>query len=407
MNIFKKYANKVLFFVFLISLFNYIDRYVLFSVFPLIKEDLALSDTRLGMLGSAFMIVYMCAAPFVGFIGDRASRPKIIGISAIVWSVATLLGGLSGNYSHLLAARSAVGIGEAGYGTVSPSYLAEWFEKSVRARVLALYALAIPLGSAIGYILGGWLGGKFGWREAFYIVAVPGIILGTMFLFFRELPDREKTKECVSISKYIELFKNKPFILLCLSESIVTFSIGGISAWMPSFFERTFGLSVAKAGIVFGGITVIGGITGTLAGGWLADFLKKRTSMAYYITGGIGMICAMPFGIAAVFSGNLTLALALIFMTEFFVFMYSGPYHAAIVDSVPLEMRSMAFAMQIFLIHAFGDAISPTILGKVSDMSGSLGTALLVAMIYLVVGFILSYLAGKAWQSRLKTMPQV
>ncbi|MBP5288166.1 MAG: MFS transporter [Elusimicrobiales bacterium] len=403
MTIFKNYANKVLLFVFLISLFNYIDRQVLFAVFPLIKEELALSDVRLGMLGSAFMIVYMCVAPFTGYIGDRIKRPGIIGVSAIVWSIATLAGGLSGNYGQLLAARSIVGIGEAGYGTVSPSYLAEWFPKDRRARILAIYALAIPVGSAIGYILGGWLGGHFGWREAFYIVAVPGILLGIYFLFFRETPEREAEDKRASLPEYLSLLKNRTFLLICLAESVATFSVGGLAAWMPSFFERTFGLSVAKAGLYFGALTVLGGITGTLAGGWFADRLRKHTCRAYFITGFFSLVLAAPFGIAAVFASSLVWSLAMIFLAEFFVFAYSGPYHAAIVEAVPLEVRSMAFAVEIFIIHALGDAISPVVLGKISDMTSSLGIAIVVSMVYLLAGGAVSLLAGRTWEKQLNS----
>ena len=402
MDFFKQYPNKVLFFVFLISLFNYIDRQVLFAVFPLIKEDLTLSDVQLGMLGSAFMIVYMCIAPFIGYLGDRIKRTSIIGASAILWSIATLSGGLAGNYGQLLAARSVVGIGEAGYGTVSPSYLAEWFPKSRRARVLAIYALAIPVGSAIGYILGGWLGGHFGWREAFHIVAVPGILLGIYFFFFKETPERGEKPEKAAFSSYLELLKNKTFLLICLAESVATFSVGGLAAWMPSFFERSFGLTVAKAGLLFGALTVAGGITGTLAGGWFADKLKQKTCKAYFITGFFSLTLAAPFGIAAVFVKSLELSLVMIFLAEFFVFAYSGPYHAAIVEAVPLKIRSMAFAVEIFIIHALGDAISPVLLGKISDQTGSLGMALCVSMIYLLAGGAVSILAGRVWEKHIK-----
>lgn len=406
MTIFKNYSSKVLFFVFLVSLFNYIDRQALFAVFPLIKTELNLSDVSLGMLGSAFMLVYMCFAPFIGYIGDRAKRPTIIGLSAVFWSLATLLGGLSGSYGQLLAARSAIGIGEAGYGAVSPSYLAEWFPKDKRAGILAIYALAIPVGSAIGYILGGWLGGHFGWREAFYMVAVPGILLGIYFLFLRETPERQAETKKASMADYLSLSKNSTFLLICFAESVATFTVGGLAAWMPSFFVRTFNLTVAKAGLMFGGLTVIGGIAGTLAGGFFADRLRKHTVKAYFITGFFSLTLAAPFGIAAVLVGNLYMSLLMVLIAEFFVFAYSGPYHAAIVEAVPLEMRSMAFAVEIFIIHAFGDAISPVLLGKVSDITGSLGMALIASMLYLIVGGIISIFAGKAWEKQQKAVSE-
>lgn len=399
------YAKKMLFFVFAVSLFNYIDRQVLFSVFPLIKADLNLSDAKLGFLGSCFMLVYMCVAPLTGYIGDRVKRPAIIGISAIFWSIATLLSGFAKNYTHLLFARSAVGIGEAGFGTVSPSYLAEWFPSQLRARVMAVYALAIPVGSAAGYLLGGVLGAHFGWRDAFFWVAIPGILLGIAFIFFRETPEKVLRKETASFSDYKKLLTNKTFLLICLAESIATFSVGGLAAWMPSFFVREFSLTVDKAGLLFGGVTVISGITGTLAGGFIADKLKKYTCKAFFWVGFFSFVLAAPFGIAAVMTENLYTSLTLIFFAEFFVFAYSGPYHAAIVDCVPLMTRSMAFAVEIFVIHALGDAVSPFLLGVISDKS-SLGMAIIVSMLYLIIGGVVSIIAGNSYESDLKQVKE-
>ena len=392
------YSRKVLFLIFGISLFNYIDRQVLYAVFPLIKKELFLTDTQLGFLASSFMIVYMCFAPLVGYFADKYKRSSIIGVSAIFWSVATSFTGLTKTYPQMLFARSAVGVGEAGYGTVSPSYLAEWFPIEKRARVMALYALAIPVGSAIGYLLGGVLGQHFGWRAAFYIVAVPGIFLGAAAMFLRETDEKTAVKyERIKTSRYKELLKNRTFMLIAFTQAIGTFSVGGLAAWMPSFFVRDFGLSVAQAGLYFGAVTVLAGITGNLTGGWIADWLRKRTRRAYFIVGYLSFFLSMPFGVLAVLSDSLHLALAMVFAAEFFIFMHSGPYHAAIVEIIPVNMRSMAFALNIFILHAFGDAISPAILGMVSD-SGGLGFAIFLAVLFLFFGGVTSIFAGRYYK---------
>ena len=388
------YSKKVLFFIFSISLFNYIDRQVLYAVFPLIKKDLLLTDTELGVLASSFMIVYMCFAPLVGYFGDKYRRPVIIGVSAIFWSVATIFTGMIRTYPQLIFSRAAVGVGEAGYGTVSPSYLAEWFPVQKRARIMALYALAIPVGSAIGYLLGGVLGQHFGWRAAFYIVAVPGILLGAAALFLRETPEKvAHPPERLKFGQYARLFSNRPFLLIAFSQAIGTFSVGGLAAWMPSFFVRDFGLSVAQAGFYFGAVTVLAGVAGNLAGGWVADWLRKKTKRAYFIVGYLSFFLSMPFGVLAVLASTLPMALAMIFLTEFFIFAHSGPYHAAIVEVVQVNMRSMAFALDIFILHAFGDAISPTIIGMVSDARG-LAFAIFLAVMFLFFGGVTSILAG-------------
>ena len=392
-----KYARRVMLLVFGLSLFNYIDRQVLYAVFPLIKADLNLSDAKLGFLASSFMLVYMCVAPFVGYFGDRVRRPLIIGVSAIFWSVSTLFSGLVKNYGQMIATRSAVGIGEAGYGTVCPSFLAEWFPVERRARVMALYALAIPAGSAVGYLLGGFLGQQFGWRNAFFIVAVPGMLLGVIALFLKETPEKTARAEHIAFSGYKALFKNRTFMLICLAQSIGTFSVGGMAAWMPSYFVRTFDVSVGKAGFLFGAVTVAAGLLGNFAGGWAADWLHKRTKRSYFVVGYLSFFLSIPFGVAAVLASSLNMCLAMIFLAEFFIFAYSGPYHAAIVEVVPVTMRSMAFAVDIFIIHALGDAISPFLLGVVSDSAG-LPVAIFIAMIYLLAGGVVSILAGEAYK---------
>ena len=380
--------------IFFISLFNYIDRQVLYAVFPLVKKELLLSDTQLGLLASSFMIVYMCFAPLVGWFGDKYRRPSIIGISAIFWSAATILTGMVRTFPQMLFTRAAVGVGEAGYGTVSPSYLAEWFPVGKRARVMALYALAIPVGSAIGYLLGGFLGQHFGWRNAFYIVAVPGIFLGIAAMFLKETGEKTaRPAERLTLGKYKKLLTNRPFLLVAFAQAVGTFSVGGLAAWMPSFFVRNFGLSVAQAGLYFGAVTVLAGVAGSLTGGWLADWLRKKTKRAYFIVGYFSFFLSMPFGVMAVLAGELTQALAMIFLAEYFIFMHSGPYHAAIVEVIPVNMRSMAFALDIFIIHAFGDAVSPAIIGAVSDARG-LSFAIFLAVIFLFFGGVSSILAG-------------
>jgi MFS family permease len=392
-----KYARRVLLLVFCLSLFNYIDRQVLYAVFPLIKADLHLSDAKLGFLASSFMLVYMCVAPFVGYFGDRVRRPLIIGVSAVFWSVSTLFSGLVKNYGQMLATRSAVGIGEAGYGTVCPSFLAEWFPVEKRARIMATYALAIPAGSAVGYLLGGFLGQHFGWRNAFFIVALPGMLLGVIALFLKETPEKTARAEHIAFSGYKALFKNRTFMLICLAQSIGTFSVGGMAAWMPSYFVRTFGVSVGKAGFLFGAVTVAAGLLGNFAGGWAADWLHRRTKRSYFVVGYLSFFLSIPFGVAAILTGSLNTCLAMIFFAEFFIFAYSGPYHAAIVEVVPVTMRSMAFAVDIFIIHALGDAVSPFLLGLVSDAAG-LPVAIFLAMIYLLAGGVISIMAGEAYK---------
>lgn len=382
--------------LFSLNLLNYIDRQILFSVFPLIKADLALSDAQLGVLASAFMFVYMIAAPLVGFIADRTPRQYAVSVCAFLWSAATMLSGAAKNYFHLFAARSFIGIGEAGFTSVSPSFLAERFPPEKRARVLAAFGLALPAGSALGYLLGGFLGLRFGWRSAFFIVGLPGAFAAAYAAF--KLKDQRPVKskeDKPSLLSYLNLLKNKPFLFICLAQAMGTFTLGGLAAWMPTYMHRYYDFSVAQAGTVFGALTITAGAAGTFLGGFLADKLLKKTKKAYYIISAASFTAALPFGLAAASCGDFKISLALFALAIMLVFMQTGPLNAAIVNLTDVKIRSMAFAVNIFIIHALGDAISPALLGGASDIF-SLKTAVAAAMLFVLPAALFCAAAAKA-----------
>ncbi|MBI5209022.1 MAG: MFS transporter [Elusimicrobia bacterium] len=395
--------------LFLVNLLNYIDRQVLYAVFPLIKPDLGLSDTQLGALASAFMLVYMCAAPFAGYKGDRSDRGRWIAGGVGLWSLATVFSGLSRTYGQLLGARSFVGIGEACYGSLSPSFIAERFRADQRARVLGFFSMAIPVGSALGYVFGGQLGQRFGWRAAFFIVGAPGLLAAALTLLLRDprtdpgaaggsplaaapraanaLPEGAPGARPLGLpaqaapawADYAALFKNKVFIADTLAGAAMTFAVGGLAAWMPSYFVRSWHMSVGDAGLWFGGVTVAAGTLGSLAGGWLGDWALRRTKKAYFLVTGAGFVLSIPFGVAMLSAPDRGTAFACLFAAEFLIFMNNGPLNALLVDCTPVSIRSMAFAANIFFIHAFGDALSPALIGYVSDLS-SLKTGILMTV---------------------------
>jgi len=386
------YGRYALGLLFTVNLLNYIDRQVLFAVFPLIKAELSLSDTALGLLGSGFMLSYMASAPVLGWIGDRYGRVKLAGLGLSLWSIATAATGMAGRYSTILASRAAVGIGEASFGTVSPGLISDYFPKERRGRVLSLFYLAIPVGSAVGYILGGILGQAFGWHSAFFIAALPGLALAAPIFFLRE-PRRGATEKDAKISvprpaDYISLFKNRPFVIATLAMAAMTFAMGGLAQWLPSFLYRVHGQSIAAGNALFGTITVISGIAGTLTGGWLGDRFQKRSGKGYLMVSGIGFLAGTPIAAYALVSSSLTGCLIAIFFAEFFLFFNTGPLNTTIVNVTGPSVRAMAFAVNIFFIHALGDAVSPAILGRLSDIWG-LRTALLITpfMILLAAGF--------------------
>lgn len=381
-----------------INLLNYIDRQILFAVFPLIKQDMMLTDGQLGFLASAFMIVYMLVAPFVGYFADRSPRQIWISLSAFLWSVATMLTGTVRNYAQLLLARSFIGVGESGFTSVSPSFVAERFPQAHRARVLAFFGMALPIGSALGYLLGAWLGALFGWRNAFFIVGLPGIILALIVFFkVKDIKHKESTEEKPKLSAYLNLLKNKPFLFICLAQAMGTFTLGGLAAWMPTYLNRYFDLSVGAAGTVFGAITIVAGAAGTMLGGLIADKLFKKTNKAYFITAIVSFISALPFGAAALFMQNKTISLILFSIGIMLIFMQTGPMSAAIISSTKLKIRSMAFALNIFIIHALGDAISPALIGQMSDIF-TLRTALFASMLFMIPAAFFAMKAAKYFE---------
>ncbi len=384
------YGRYALALLLAVNLLNYIDRQVLYAVFPLIKDDLRLSDTALGLLGSAFMICYMVSAPALGWLGDRMSRVKLAAEGLVVWSVATAGSGIAAGYATLLAARTAVGIGEASFGTVSPGLLVDYHRREQRGRVLSLFYLAIPVGSALGYLLGGVLGRAFGWHAAFLMVGIPGLVLAVPLWLLREPMRGEGERETDEAAagdvekSYRVLFTNRSYIINTLAMAAMTFALGGLAQWMPTFLFREHGLDVAKANVLFGGITVLAGITGTLTGGWLGDYFQKKHGRGYLTVSGWGLTLGAPITAYALFTHSLAGCMTAMFFAEFFLFLNTGPLNTVIVNVTRPGIRAMAFAVNILFIHALGDAISPTILGRLSDLHG-LRNALLLTPIMIVL----------------------
>ena len=391
----------ILLILFLINLFNYIDRQVLFAIFPLLAKDLNLNDARLGLLGSVFMIVYTLTAPIIAYFADKSPRQIWVSVCAVLWSAATAFTGMAKNFYNIAIARSFIGVGEAGFTSVSPSLAAEGFDKKIHASILAILGLALPLGSALGYLLGGLIGQHYGWRMAFYVLSIPGFLLA--FWAFVYIKDKRKItqvdKKQIKISNYLQFFKSKSFVYVCLAEAMATFTLGGLAAWMPTYFHRYYGFSVAEAGTKFGILIIIAGFIGTLAGGMLSDFLIKKTKRAYFYTTLLGYMLALPIGLSALLCERQMLALIGFGIAMSFIFVQTGALNAAVISLTSIKIRSMAFAFHIFIIHALGDAISPMTIGKISQ-NFDLQLAIFVAIVFLIPAIVFCYFAGRTFKGQ-------
>jgi len=390
-----------------INLFNYLDRYVVAALFESLKHsELALNDRNLGFLMSAFLLVYTLAAPLFGALGDRRARPRLIAFGVACWSVATALSGLAGNFLALLLARASVGIGEAAYGTIAPSLLADYFPADRLGRVMAIFFCAIPVGSALGYVVGGLVDAHFGWRIAFFVAGAPGLALAALCLL---LPDPPRgiqdtanpaparagaaSMGATARASYRRLLGNKAYVLTVLGYAAYTFAVGGLAAWMPSFLERVRGMPKAQATVSFGAIVVITGFVGTFAGGWLGDYCAKYSRQAFLWLCAISVLVAAPFVWAALTTASPGLYLIYMVSAQFLIFLSTGPVNAAIINLVsPLE-RASAVALSVFAIHLLGDAVSPALIGALSDATSLAQAVKIVPFAVLVSGCVWCFAA--------------
>jgi len=351
-----------------LNLLNYVDRNVLFAVQPLVQAEFHVSKEQIGFLTSAFLGFYMIAAPFVGPLADRYSRKLIIVLGAVFWSGLTLLTAVTHNYTELLIRHTLVGVGEATFVTIAPTFVADLFHENVRGRILGVFYLAIPVGSAAGYLLGGYLAPTHGWRFPFYIAAAPGFGLALLVLFLKEPPrgQFDSLQETPERGTVLGLFRNPAFLTATLGMAFMTYSLGGIQVWMPQFLYSERHFTLEKANLLFGGIIVIDGFVASLAGGWLGDYLLPRMKGSYYLVSAVGMMLGIPVMIVALFNRG-SLMVPAIAVAAFFLLLNTSPLNAAVINSVGAHIRATALAVNIFIFHLLGDVPSPTMMGWVAD----------------------------------------
>ncbi len=426
-------ARAALVLLVLINLFNYIDRQVLSAVVGPIKatffgangagagETLTAvmnwfqhrlgfkpEDALIGLLGTAFMVVYMIGAPVFGRLAERTSRWILVGIGVVLWSLASGASGMATTFVALLLTRCLVGIGEAAYGPVAPAIISDLYPVRIRGRVLARFYVAIPVGSALGYVLGGWIAnsgiGGWGeavlgakaesWRWAFYLVVPPGILLGVWSFFMRD-PARGQADlthaarpAAVRWRDYLIFLRTPSYVFCTLGMTAMTFAIGGIAFWMPYYLETRPGAPAAST-FIFGVVTVVAGLTATLLGGYLGDRLRGRFPGSYFLVSGVAMLIGFPVFLA-VLATPFPWIWVLIFLTVFCLFFSTGPTNTILANVTHPSMRAAAFALNILVIHALGDVISPVIIGLLSDWFQNMSKA------FVVVG-VMFVLSGALW----------
>lgn len=376
-----------------INLFNYIDRQILAAVEPEIRATFfspndpnAMAIT--GTLGTAFLVSYMLSAPALGWLADRFSRWLIVGVAVLFWSLASGASGLAGSIVMLLCTRVFVGIGEGGYGPAAPTILSDLFPLQNRGRVLAIFCAAIPVGSALGYVLGGLIKVHLDWRWAFYLMTPPGILLGALCFTQRDPRGRGVTpdkKGGATWPDYLTLFRTPSYVLNLVAQTAMTFALGGLAFWMPAYLQ--FRHQPPGAITIFGGITVVAGLISTLLGGVVADRLRPRYAGSYFFVSGVGMLVAFPLFVAMLYT-PFPLAWLLLFGAVFFVFFNTGPSNTALANVAMPSVRATAFALNILVIHAFGDAAAFPTIGFVAGHTNMNAAFLVVSAMMLIAGIV-------------------
>ncbi len=387
-------ARRTIALLLAINLLNFIDRYVLAAVVPKLKQEFFAADdstanSKIGLLFTAFLFSYMFSSPIFGRMADRTSRWLIIGSGVALWSLASGASGLATSFTMLLLTRLLVGVGEAAYGPSAPTVIADLYPKERRGTVLAWFYMAIPVGSALGYAWGGYWAGKEMWRWAFYLTLPPGLLLAALAIVKKDIRGKSHTTESppVRMQVYRQLWQTPSYVFNTLGMTAMTFAVGGIASWMPTYVHE-----FAKAGelgevnMTFGGITVLAGLTATLSGGILGDKLTRRWPGAYFLVSGVGMLLAFPIFLAALWT-PFPLAWGLIFLSEFCLFFNTGPTNTILANVTSPSIRASGYAVNILIIHLLGDAISPTLIGIVTDASGGdMRKGFLVASAAIVLG---------------------
>lgn len=368
-----------------LNLLNYVDRNVLFAVQTMVQDEFHVTNTQIGVLTTAFLGFYTLAAPFVGPLADRYSRKTIIMLGGVFWSGLTLLTAVTHTYTELLIRHTLVGVGEATFVTIAPTFVADLFAEKIRGRILGVFYLAIPVGSAAGYLLGAQLAPQHGWRFPFYIAAAPGFLLAVAVLFLKE-PERgafDSLKETPERGTVVGLARNPAFLAATLGMAAMTFSLGGIQVWMPKFLISERGYTLAAANWAFGIIIVVDGILAALIGGWLGDYLLPRMKSSYYFISALSMLLGVPIMIVALFAKG-PLMIPAIGVAAFFLLLNTAPLNAAVINSVGAHIRATALAVNIFIIHFLGDMPSPTMMGWVADRR-SMQTAFILPVIAMAI----------------------
>ncbi|NNF52570.1 MAG: MFS transporter [Gammaproteobacteria bacterium] len=368
------YRVYVMFMLVLVYTFNFIDRQIISILAVPIKADLALSDTELGLMGGlAFALFYTALGIPIAMWADRGNRVGIMSIALAVWSAMTAACGLAQNFWQLFLARLGVGVGEA--GGVAPAYslISDYFPSAQRARAISVYAFGIPIGSALGIVFGGLIASKIDWRYAFFVVGLAGVLLAPFFRLTVREPirgrfDSDRQVSPASLGTVVARLRHKPsFWLLSFGAAFSSMAGYGLFFWLPSFFVRSYGLSLLNASLYYGAIFLVGGLAGIWLGGMFADKFGRVSRAAYAVIPGVAFLATIPLYALAILSDNLFVAFFVFLLPTALGLAWLGPVISAIQHVVNANIRATASAVFLFIVNLIGLGLGTVAIGALSD----------------------------------------
>lgn len=396
------YALGLLMFVYVM---NFLDRQIIYILFPLIKKEMAFSDLQLSLLGAtAFAIFYtLLGIPF-GRIADRSSRTKMIALGLAIWSLFSGLTGFANGFWTLFFCRLMVGVGEATLGPAAISLLSDYFQPEKRATVTSIYSMGIAIGAGLAALLGGYLI-QFGWRYAFFIVGFPGVVIAILVFLLRE-PKRSSAEinktQTIDLSvSWRNLITNKAFILLCLGYGFFGLATNNISIWGAVFFSRIFGTELPKYGYWAGIITLLTGIPAMIFGGYIADFARQKSRGGRMFYGAVLTIISVPCWLVALFTNDANIVVACGAILLFVGLAWLGAAAADTTEIAGVNLRGVAVAIYFFTVNIFAYIIGANLIALISDYLGGtqnpqmLRYALIVCPVSCLLGAVCLYLGGR------------
>jgi MFS family permease len=409
------YRSYVLLVLVIVYTFNFIDRQIIGILAVPIKAELSLSDSQLGLMGGlAFALFYTLLGIPIARLADRVSRIGIMTAALALWSLMTAVCGLTQNFAQLFLARMGVGVGEA--GGVAPAYslICDYFPTKERARALSVYSFAIPIGSAIGIVLGGFITSLMSWRVAFFIVGLGGLLIVPLLKFTVREPERgaldpvgavvsrSAAAGAPSLLAVIAVLARRPsFWGLSLGAASSSMMGYGLFFWAPSFLVRSFHMNLLHASLAYGSLILVGGLLGIWFGGVLADRYGEKRRAMYAFIPAIAFVATVPFYVAGVLSTTLWQSFAALLVPTALGLVWLGPVLAAVQHLVPSHMRATASALFLFINNLIGIGLGTALIGVVSDSmrvrfgAESLRYAILAGTGFYLIAAALFFFAGK------------